>query len=63
MPVIQTFVLIFSEKLIELGFSNSKITTIINTQQAVSSCTGMAYIISGKTQFFFKLYHFSYKDY
>uniref|UniRef100_A0A1I8MKW4 Major facilitator superfamily (MFS) profile domain-containing protein n=1 Tax=Musca domestica TaxID=7370 RepID=A0A1I8MKW4_MUSDO len=40
-PCVQQFGFIFRERLVGLGLSSSEITTIINTNPAVSACTGL----------------------
>lgn len=40
-PSLQQFGFIFRERLTELGMTSSQITTIINTQPAISACTGL----------------------
>ncbi|XP_073834410.1 uncharacterized protein [Musca autumnalis] len=40
-PCVQQFGFIFRERLLELGLSSSEVTTIINTNPAVSACTGL----------------------
>ncbi|XP_061396638.1 uncharacterized protein LOC133332268 [Musca vetustissima] len=40
-PCVQQFGFIFRERLLGLGLSSSEITTIINTNPAVSACTGL----------------------
>ncbi|XP_055844184.1 monocarboxylate transporter 7-like [Episyrphus balteatus] len=40
-PIMQQFGILFRDRFKELGISSSQMTTIINTQQAVSACTGL----------------------
>ncbi|XP_055911155.1 uncharacterized protein LOC129945427 [Eupeodes corollae] len=40
-PIMQQFGILFRDRFKEIGISSSQMTTIINTQQAVSACTGL----------------------
>lgn len=40
-PCLQQFGFMFRQRLITLGLSSSHVTTIINTNPAVSACTGL----------------------